>query len=66
MKEAREWEAEIDGVQPQSLSAAAADPALRRHRTTCRCLQWIAPWVQLGWRTVLGTGLPLSQHGEEI
>jgi sulfite exporter TauE/SafE len=29
MKEAREWEAEIDGVQPQSLSAAAADPGIK-------------------------------------
>ena len=29
IKEAREWESEIDGVQPQSLSAAAADVGIK-------------------------------------
>jgi hypothetical protein len=29
IREAREWEDEIDGVQPQSLSAAAADPGVK-------------------------------------
>lgn len=29
IKEAREWEAEIEGVQPQSLSAAAADAGIK-------------------------------------
>lgn len=29
IKEAREWEEEIDGVQPQSLSAAAADAGIK-------------------------------------
>ena len=29
IREAREWEEEIDGVQPQSLSAAAADPGIK-------------------------------------
>jgi hypothetical protein len=29
VKEAREWESEIEGVQPQSLSAAAADPGVK-------------------------------------
>ena len=29
IKEAREWEDEIDGVQPQSLSAAAADAGIK-------------------------------------
>lgn len=29
IKEAREWEAEMEGVQPQSLSAAAADAGIK-------------------------------------
>jgi hypothetical protein len=29
IKEAREWEAEIEGVQPQTLSAAAADAGIK-------------------------------------
>ena len=29
IREAREWEAEIEGVQPQSLSAAAADAGIK-------------------------------------
>mmetsp|Transcript_5991 Transcript_5991/g.10010 ORF Transcript_5991/g.10010 Transcript_5991/m.10010 type:complete len:310 (-) Transcript_5991:114-1043(-) len=29
MKEAREWEHDMEGVQPQSLSAAAADPGVK-------------------------------------